>query len=89
MGVTLLIFLLYHFTMVKSGLTTNEKIKKSCILSMLSNEIKRLGKEKPEEDEKIQKDKVDKIESLKRDFDTLINMKSEGFIKNMKDVIYA
>jgi len=89
MGVTLLIFLLYHFTMVKSGLTTNEKIKKSCILSMLSNEIKRLGKEKPEEDEKIQKDKVDKIESLKRDFDTLKNMKSEGFIKNMKDVIYA
>ena len=56
---------------------------------MLSNEIKRLGKEKPEEYEKIQKDKVDKIESLKRDFDTLKNMKSEGFIKNMKDVIYA
>ena len=29
MGITLSLFLIYHLTMIKSGLTTNEKIKRS------------------------------------------------------------
>jgi len=89
MGITLLIFLMYHLAMVKSGLTTNERIKKSCIMSMLSDEIKRIKKEKVENDEVKQKDMADKLEILKKDYDTLKNMKSEGFLKNMKEIIFA
>lgn len=86
MGITLLIFFLYHLTMIKSGLTTNERIKKSCLMSMLSDEIKRL---KTDNKEEKQHEESDKLESLKKDYDTLRNMKSEGFFKNMKDIIYA
>ena len=76
--------------MIKSGLTTNERIKKSGLLSMFSEELKKLEKEKKsEEDETKKKEREDKIETIKRDFVTLKNMKSEGFIKNMKEIIYA
>ena len=74
--------------MVKTGLTTNERIKKSGIMSMLSDEIKRINNEKVE-DEGKKKELADKMELLKKDYDTLKNMKSEGFIKNIKDVIFA
>ena len=57
---------------------------------MFSEELKKLEKEKKsEEDETKKKEREDKIETIKRDFVTLKNMKSEGFIKNMKEIIYA
>ena len=57
-------------------------------MSMLSDEIKKINKEKVE-DETKKKEMNDKLEILKKDYDTLRNMKSEGFMKNIKDVIFA
>lgn len=77
--------------MIKQGLTTNERIKKSGLMAMMSDEMKRLKKEKENKDidENKQKEIHDKIELLKKDYDTLKNTKSEGFIKNLKEIIFA
>lgn len=90
MGVTLFLFLMYHFKMIKAGLTTNEKIKKSDITSFLKKEIEvlsnfkyDLNEEKIEETKKVNNDK---IEMYKRDLTTLQNMKSAGFIHNLKEI---
>ena len=40
MGITLSLFLIYHLTMIKSGLTTNEKIKRSDFMAHFKNAIK-------------------------------------------------
>lgn len=42
MGITLTFFLLYHFSMIKDNMTTNEKIKRSDYLSYIEDEIKKL-----------------------------------------------
>lgn len=44
MGITLLLFILYHLSMIKGDLTTNEKIKKSDYLSAYEKEIKKMSK---------------------------------------------
>ena len=91
MGITLLIFFLYHLKMVGSGLTTNERIKKSDIINILEKEIKKIKNipknEKIDEKEKIKLEK--KIEVYKRDLVTLRNFKSKGFIYNLKEIIMA
>lgn len=44
MGVTLTLFLFYHFSMVKDNMTTNERIKRSDFMSFIENETKKLEK---------------------------------------------
>ncbi len=42
MGITLIIFFFYHLSMVRNDVTTNEKIKKSDMISFLEKEIKKI-----------------------------------------------
>jgi len=44
MGVTLTIFLQYHFSMIKDNMTTNERIKRSDFMDFLAKEINRIQK---------------------------------------------
>ena len=96
MGLTLFLFFGYHLTMIKNGFTTNEKIKRSDLISFLSKEIERFSKnpifitEHMEESErKSKKEIIDKVEIYKRDLTTLKNAKSQGFLYNLKEIINA
>ena len=82
--------------MISTGLSTNERIKRSDILAAISKEIPRLEGEKKKlketeaskitEEEKNAKLKEleEKIQLFKSDQDTLKRMTSQGFWSNMK-----
>lgn len=40
MGLTLLLFYLYHLSLVRSGMTTNEKIKRSDCMTYIKKAVK-------------------------------------------------
>ena len=42
MGIALSLFFIYHLTMIKTGLTTNERIKRSDTMSFIKREISNL-----------------------------------------------
>ena len=48
MGVTLFIFVSYHFYLIKEGQTTNERVKKNDYIDYLKKEKKNLEKFKKE-----------------------------------------
>lgn len=44
MGLTLTVFLFYHFSMIKDNMTTNERIKRSDFLDFFEKEIEKIKK---------------------------------------------
>jgi hypothetical protein len=96
MGITLFLFFAYHLTMIKNGFTTNEKIKRSDLISFLSKEIEKFNKnpivitENMEEKErKAKQELINKAEIYKKDLATLRNFRSEGFLHNLKEILKA
>lgn len=94
MGLTLFLFFGYHLTMIKNGFTTNEKIKRSDLISFLSREIEKFTKcpivitdNMEESERKSKKEIIDKVEIYKKDLTTLNNAQSRGFLYNLKEII--
>ncbi|EGR30266.1 hypothetical protein IMG5_136470 [Ichthyophthirius multifiliis] len=86
MGITLSIFFIYHLSMIRNDITTNEKVKKSDMMSFLEKEIKQiylLEKEKQESEEiKI------KLSIYYKDLEKLKHKQnSYNLWKNLKDII--
>lgn len=69
MGVTLFMFMLYHFNMVKDNITTNERIKRSDYMTFIERELVRLEKlKKSTESEEEIKVADAKIKKYNRDY---------------------
>ncbi|KAL4485337.1 hypothetical protein ABPG72_008513 [Tetrahymena utriculariae] len=89
MGITLTLFLLYHFSMVKDNMTTNERIKRSDFISFLEKETKKMEKDIDEPDQTAENklEKQQKLKKYKRDLELLKKwFPTKGFKQNLRDI---
>lgn len=104
MGLTLLLFFLYHCSLVRKGVTTNEKLKISGYLSGIEKKIKsitnniatkhtEISKETDESaksslSEEVKKEEK-KIRTWEKKYLAIKSFGNQGFMANLKEIFNA
>jgi len=93
MGVTLSIFFVYHMSLVKSGNTTNEKIKRGDYKYALDKEISIIDQKLATYHHLLEEEKQDLRKERKTYSTALEKMErlpyDRGFRQNLNDIMYA
>ncbi len=93
MGFTLLIFFMYHLSMVRNDTTTNERMKRSDFMAYLKKNLKKaMDLEKKELADDKREDLRKKIQEMLKDYEKLENYRGKdsiGLKKNLKTIIYS
>lgn len=91
MGITLVLFYSYHLTLVKSGLTTNEKIKRSDCMTYIKKAVREaLDLAKVETNEERKAELHIKLEKLTSDYEKLEKWQpKKSLFQSLKEIYKA